>query len=73
MIQEPASTKNSKATQIIEIITIEINNDFVVLLISVIAPINGAVNNKATLDITRVQLKYSADRTESMFDAQYWL
>jgi hypothetical protein len=51
----------------------EINNDFVVLLISVIAPIKGAVNNKATLDITRVQLKYSADRTESMFDAQYWL
>ena len=40
---------------------------------SVTAPINGAVNNKATFEMTRVQLKYSADKTESILDAQNWL
>ena len=57
----------------IEMVTIETNNLLVDLLISVIAPIKGAVNNKVKLEITRVQLKYWADRIESMFEAQYWL
>ena len=57
----------------IEIITIEINNFFVDLLMSVIAPISGAVNNKVKFEITRVQLKYRADKVESIFEDQYWL
>ena len=40
----------------IEIKTIDTNNFFVVLLISVIAPIKGAVKSKARLDMTKVQL-----------------
>ena len=42
----------------IEMVTIETNNFLVDLLMSVIAPIKGAVNNKVKLEITRVQLKY---------------
>jgi len=31
----------------------------------------GAVNNKVRFEITRVQLRYSADKVESNVDAQY--
>ena len=55
---DPACNVYSKATHMIEIITIETNNFLVDLLISVIAPIKGAVNNRVKLEITRVQLKY---------------
>ena len=54
-----------------DIETIDININLVDLLISVIAPIKGAVNNKVKFEITRVQLKYSADEVESILDAQY--
>ena len=48
-----------------DIETIDININLVDLLISVIAPMRGAVNNKVRFEITRVQLRYSADKVES--------
>ena len=57
----------------IEIITIETNNFFVDLLMSVIAPINGAVKSNVRFEMTKVQLRYCADKTESIFEDQYWL
>ena len=51
--------------------TIDTNINFVDLLISVMAPIRGAVNNRVKFEITNVQLKYSADDAGSNVDAQY--
>ena len=54
-----------------DIETIDININLVDLLISVMAPIRGAVNNRVKFEITNVQLKYSADDAGSNVDAQY--
>ena len=54
-----------------DIETIDMNINLVDLLISVMAPMRGAVNNKVRFEITRVQLKYSAAKVESNVDAQY--
>ena len=70
-IHDPACKKNSNPTQTIDIETIDTNINLVDLLISVMAPIRGAVNNKVRFEITNVQLKYSADDAESSSRAQY--
>ena len=70
-IHDPTCKKNSNPTQTIDIETIDTNINLVDLLISVMAPIRGAVNNKVRFEITNVQLKYSADDAESSSRAQY--
>ena len=70
-IHDPTCKKNSNPTHTIDVETIDTNINLVDLLISVMAPIRGAVNNKVRFEITNVQLKYSADDAGSNVDAQY--
>jgi hypothetical protein len=70
-IHDPTCKKNSNPTHTIDIETIDTNINLVDLLISVMAPIRGAVNNRVRFEITNVQLKYSADDAESSSLAQY--